>query len=329
MLEFIIINDNVPFQKRMKQCIQNVMKKQNMICQIKVYDDYIEEAYQVISKTKSGIKVYLLDMETPSMKLQDYVRKIRKYDFASPIIGFGDERFLFIALKCQFVDYINYFYPQWEHKLKESLSFWITRVAKKEHLRFTENDIQYELHTQEIAFLQRYKKKKTIIQTESCSYLVSYTLEELKPKLPSYFVYESRTRISNLHKTKLLNATIVNDKQTKKKEQPQKGKRYSPSIHQEAIYMYYNGATEEQILQKFGMHLNTLRIWIAKDKTEKYMQGKENQRILQQEIATLHSRNIKLTTENEVLKKEKRKADANCERFRKAVHILSESTEES
>lgn len=328
MLEFVIVNDNILFQKRIEQCIKNVMKKQSIIYCITIYDDYTEEAYQLTSKNKKNMKIYLLDMETPSNKLQDYVRRVRKYDFSSHIIGFGDKRFLYIALQNKFTSHINYFELQWEHKLKDIIKFLIARETKREVLRFTENEIQYTLHINEICFLQKYKRRKTVIQTDSCSYLVSYSLEELKHKLPSYFVYENRTRISNLHQTRFSNAPIVNTKQSKKKHQPQRGKRYSTEIHKKAIYMYYNGATEEQIMNEFGMHINTLRIWIAKDKTEKYQKSEQDQIQLQKEISVLHSKNIQLKTENEMLKKEKMKSDAACERFRKAVHILSSGDEQ-
>ncbi len=326
MLEFIVVNDNILFQKRIQECIKNVMKKQNTIYRITIYDDYTDEAYQIISKNKKNMKIYLLDMETPSNKLQDYVRKIRKYDFSSHIIGFGDERFLFVALQNKFTDYMNYFESQWEKKLKDILKFLLDRETKREILRFVENEIQYTLHINDICFLQRYKRKKTVIQTSTCSYLVSYSLEELKQKLPSYFVYENHARISNLHQTTFLNTPIMNNR--RKKHQPQRGKRYSDEVHQKAVYMYYNGATEEQIINEFGMHINTLRIWIAKDKTEKYQKSEQDQIQLQKEISMLHTKNVQLKAENENLKNEKMKSDAACERFRKAVHILSSGDEQ-
>lgn len=119
----------------------------------------------------------------------------------------------------------------------------------------------------------------------------------------------------------------MNDKQTKI-HQPQKGKRYSKQEHQQAIYMYYSGVPEEQIVKEFGMSMNTLQIWIAKDKTLKYQKSQIEKLNLQKQITVLHSKNKELKMENQNLKIEKRKADASCERFRKAVHILSESGDE-
>lgn len=328
MLEFVVVDDNLFFQLEIKKMIQNCMKRKNVSYQIFVYDDYTKGAYELTSKNKRNMRIYLLDTETPSKKIQDYVQKIRKYDFSSYMIGLGGEENLFLALRNMFTDYINYHQPQWKRKLKESIEFLLEYEVKREILRFIENDVQYTIHIDDIHFLERYKRKKTIIQTESCSYLISYTLEELKYKLPSYFVYKNPACIYNYNHLVISSASNVNDERTRN-HQPQKGKRYSKKDRQKALYMYYSGISEEQIIRKFGMHINTLRIWIAKDKTYKYQKSEFENLNLQNQITTLHSKNMKLKMENQNLKREKIKADATCERFRKAVHILSESGDET
>lgn len=334
MLEFVIINDNLLFQTKITSIIDDFMQKEKLAYHIYMYESYDASAYKLLKNCSQKLRIYILDMETPDGNVQDYVRKIRKKDASSFIIGMGSPKQELIALKYAFLSYFNYFNEQFLDQIKQTLMIIIKKEMNHKMLRFKERDIQYGIHIADIEYLQRYQKKKTIIQTQKCSYLVSFSLEELKHKLPEEFVYQNRDRVINFAQYQLKNmakhTVIVDSEQTKtaKSSYPQKGKRYTEEEKQHAINMYYNYKTESEIQKEIGMSINTLRIWVAKDKKEKFENQEKEHNELQQEIQILCNKNAKLETENEILKKEKRKSEQDCERFRKAVHILSEPSED-
>lgn len=333
MIEFIIVNDNLLFQTKIISTIETIMAKEKLAYHIRVYDDYNLSAYQLMQKRTQMMRIYILDMETPSGKIENYVRKIRKKDVTSTIIGIGNKKDYLTASKYLFLTCLNFFDSKLEEQLSRSLLLVIKRELNHNILRFTERDIQYGIHTQEIQYLERYQRKKTIIQTGSCSYLVSLSLEELKHKLSEEFVYQNHNHIINLAQYQLKNrihhTVIVDAERTKySKRQPQKGKRYTEEQKEKAIFMYYNCATETEIQKEIGMHINTLRIWVAQNKKQKLEKMEQENQKMQSEIENLCSKNIELETENKILKKQKRKSEQDCERFRKAVHILSEPSEE-
>ena len=148
MIEFIIVNDNLLFQTKMISTIEAIMVKEKLAYHIHVYDDYNVSAYQLMQKRTQMMRIYILDMETPTRKMEDYVRKIRKKDVTSTIIGIGNQKDYITVFKYLFLTCIDFFDTKFEEHLKQSLLFVIKNELNHKILRFTERDIQYGIHTQ-------------------------------------------------------------------------------------------------------------------------------------------------------------------------------------
>lgn len=87
MINFIICDDYKPYREITLKIIKNYLLNNEFEHNILEFDDYDDSFLNLIDEKIK--KVYILDIEVPSMSGLDVARRIRKKDSDSPIIFFS------------------------------------------------------------------------------------------------------------------------------------------------------------------------------------------------------------------------------------------------
>lgn len=134
MINIIICDDNIRDANKIEKIVKRYFNK--MEFNIYKYNDYDSKFLKIIDSDLVN-KVYLLDIETPSMSGIDVARRIRKNDYSSIIIflsGHDDLSRIVAKKNIMALNFINKF-DNLEHNLKHSLDLALSVVGKKEELK--------------------------------------------------------------------------------------------------------------------------------------------------------------------------------------------------
>ena len=111
MINFIICDDDLKFRKKVETAVDKYMMKNHTEYKIYLFDDY-DKSFLNIVKQKLPFKIYILDIEAPTMSGIDIARIIRNKDVDSALIFLtGHQELSQSVLKNEFVfiSFINKF----------------------------------------------------------------------------------------------------------------------------------------------------------------------------------------------------------------------------
>jgi len=210
MLRFILYDDNEHILKRSKQIINKIMMPYDIDYRINSFTDYNKHLDKIISDTKEQ-KIYLLDIELPSISGIDLAIKIREKDWNSVIIiltAHGECKNEVLNSRLMLLDYISKF-NNFEKRLEDSLNIAVKVLNGKRILVYRYNHITYRLSYDEICYVIKdgVEKKCIIVTDNGKKFLIGSSLKEMLEKLKPFFIQTHKSCIINLNKIKEINAS--------------------------------------------------------------------------------------------------------------------------
>lgn len=199
MLEFVICDDNKLITEKIANIIADVMMKNKLIYKTLIFHDYNNSFIKLINN-KECIRIYILDIETPSRSGIDIARIIREKDMESIIIFMtGHEELGPAILKKElwFLSFINKF-DNSDERLRHSIKKALQILGIQTKLHFEEKGVIYNISLNDILYITRDSiDRKSVIKTEHNEYRTYKTLLELQKLLDNRFVQTHRACIIN------------------------------------------------------------------------------------------------------------------------------------
>ena len=202
MINIIICDDNVKDANKVEKIVKDYMY--NIEYNIYLYNDFDKNFLKIIDADLAN-KIYLLDIETPSMSGIDVARRIRKDDYSSVIIFFSghDDLSRIIAKKnLMALNFINKF-DNLKENLKSSLDLALSIVGKKRRVKLYSKGIVYNLDIDKILYITRdtISRKSTII-CDNATYEVNISLKNIISELNEDFIQTHRACFVNKNRIK-------------------------------------------------------------------------------------------------------------------------------
>ena len=199
MINFITVDDNKLQRKMITNTIIKKMMSNKIEFSIKEFDDYNEELKSEIGNNVDTI--YILDLELPSIDGVDIAREIRyKYnDWNSPIIIITVHTSLYYEVykqRLQILDFISKS-DNVEKLLSENIDICLKIFNKEKVYRYTYKNVEYTINYNHIDYIQREGRKVRIVTTNG-NYYQNTSINQLKNKLPNYFLQSTKGIIINL-----------------------------------------------------------------------------------------------------------------------------------
>ena len=200
MLEFIICDDNKLITDKVVDTVSEVMMKNKLVYKTLVFNDYNNSFMKVIKK-KECMRIYILDIETPSRSGIDVARIIREKDMESIIIfltGHDELGPAILKKELWFLAFINKFDDS-EARLHNAIKKALQLLNVQSRLHFEEKGVIYNISLSDILYITRDSiDRKSVIKTEHNEYKTYKTLLELQELLDDRFVQTHRACIVNM-----------------------------------------------------------------------------------------------------------------------------------
>lgn len=225
MLNIIICDDDVSDVDKVEKIVKDYLK--NLDINIYKYYDFNKEFFKIVDLNLEN-KIYLLDIETPSMSGIDVARIIRKNDYSSVIIflsGHDDLSRIVAKKNIMCLNFINKF-DNLKYNLKKSLDLALTVVGKKRRVKFLSKGIVYNIDIDSILYITKETiSRNTIIVCDNNTYHLKMSMKSVIEELSSDFIqthracYVNKNRILKVDYKKLnimfdnmLTIDLVSDK---------------------------------------------------------------------------------------------------------------------
>ena len=200
MLNFIIVDDNKSQRKRNSNIVINNMMKNKIEFNIVEIEDYNDKLIDIISNNSLD-KVYILDIELPSLDGVEIARKIRyKYnDWNSPIIILTVHTSLYYEVykqRLQILDFIPKF-GSIDTSINEDIDICLRMLNKEKVYKYIYKNVEYNIKLSDINFIQR-DGRKTKIVTKNQTYYQNITINAIKSMLPTYFKISAKGTLINM-----------------------------------------------------------------------------------------------------------------------------------
>ena len=189
MINIIICDDNLMDANKIERIVKRHM--QGLEYQVHMFKDYNKDFMRILSSNLPN-KIYLLDIETPSMSGIDVARKIRRNDYESVIIfltGHDDLSRIIAKKNLMCLNFINKFDNLKAH-LMESLDIALKVVGKKRIIRLISKG--------------NVLARETIIVCDKKTYHIKMNMQDIVSQLSSDFIqvhrscYVNKTRIETI-----------------------------------------------------------------------------------------------------------------------------------
>lgn len=205
MINIIICDDNVKDANKIEKIVKRYFNKMDF--NVYKYNDYDNKFFKIVSSDLIN-KIYLLDIEAPSMSGIDVARIIRKTDYSSVIIflsGHDDLSRIVAKKNIMSLNFINKF-DNLEHNLKYSLDLALSVVGKKRRVKFESRNVIYNIALDNILYVTRDTlSRKSIIVCDNNIYEVYINLKNVVGKLGDDFVQTHRACYVNKNRVKVIN----------------------------------------------------------------------------------------------------------------------------
>ena len=199
MINVIICDDNKNDREKVINIVNDFMKRKELKNNNYIFDDYNKKFYNIVNK-KMPLKIYLLDIETPSESGIDVARKIRKNDVDSVIIFLtGHEELGHIILKndLMFLSFINKF-DDFTNRLNNSLLKALDLLKTRKIIRIIDRNVTYTIDLNDILYITKDSyERRTIIKTDYNEIKVNKSLTEIINMLDDRFIQTHRSCFIN------------------------------------------------------------------------------------------------------------------------------------
>jgi len=220
VLEFVVCDDDKKITNKVSKIIFEVMIKNKFIYKTIIFHDYNNKFLDLIKK-KSGIRIYILDIETPSRSGIDIAKIIREKDMESIIIfltGHDELGPTILKKELWFLSFINKF-DESDERLKKSLFKALQILNIQTKLHFEEKGVIYNISLNDILYITRDSiVRKSIIKTDNAEYKIYKPLIEIAKSLDDRFIRTHRACFVNKARVNSFNInkeTIYFDNGTK------------------------------------------------------------------------------------------------------------------
>lgn len=207
MIEFVICDDSKLITEKVANTISDIMMKNKLIYKTLIFNDYNNSFIKLI-ENKECMRIYILDIVTPSGSGIDVARIIREKDMESIIIFLtGHEEFGDTILKKElwFLSFINKFDDS-DNRLRKSIKKALQMLNVQTRLHFEEKGVIYNISLNDILYITRDSiDRKSVIKTEHNEYRTYKTLVELLNLLDDRFTQTHRACIINTERVTLIN----------------------------------------------------------------------------------------------------------------------------
>ena len=207
MVNFIICDDNRKDRDKVEQIVDKFMMKNQLHYEKHLFDDYDSNFLKLVKK-KIAFKVYILDIEAPSMSGIDVARIIRNRDVNSVLIfltGHNELAETVIRNDFLFLSFINKF-DNCEERLINALGECLKILGVRKNLRFKDNGILYTIAFDDILYITRDSvDRKCIIKTDYSEFRVNKTLTDMENMVSDAFTRTHKSCIVNLKRVVSIN----------------------------------------------------------------------------------------------------------------------------
>ena len=207
MIEFVVCDDSKVITEKVAKTIADVMMKNKLVYRTLICHDYNNSFMKLVEK-KECMRIYILDIVTPSGSGIDVARIIREKDMESIIIFLtGHEEFGDTILKKElwFLSFINKFDDS-DNRLKKSLKKALQILNVQTRLHFEEKGVIYNISLNDILYITRDSiDRKSVIKTEHNEYRTYKTLLELLKLVDDRFKQTHRACIVNTERVTSIN----------------------------------------------------------------------------------------------------------------------------
>ena len=205
MINIIICDDNVRDANKIEKLVKNYFNK--MDYNIYKFNDYNNKFLNLINVDLDN-KIYLLDIETPSMSGIDVARIIRKNDYCSVIIflsGHDDLSRIVAKKNLMCLNFINKF-DNLEKNLKYSLDLALSVVGKKRRVKLLSRGNIYNIDINRILYVTRDTlSRKSIVVCDNNTYQLNLNLKSVISELGEDFIQTHRACFVNKNRIQVIN----------------------------------------------------------------------------------------------------------------------------
>ena len=200
MLNFVVVDDNTVHRKNISKIIIKNMMNNKIEFKIYEYEEYSKDLLKYIKNDKCDT-IYILDLELKNSDGIDVARYIRNEvnNWISPIIIITAHTSLYYEVykqRLQILDFISKF-SDIKTNLSENIEICIRMLNKDKVYRYSYKNIDYTIHLSQIDYIQRDGRRTKLVTTDS-EYYQNISINEIKKKLPSYFIVSSKGIIINM-----------------------------------------------------------------------------------------------------------------------------------
>lgn len=204
MFNIIICDDNLRDANKIEKIVKKSLK--NYEYKIYMFNDYDKNFMKILNSDLLN-KIYILDIETPTMSGIDVARLIRKNDYTSVIIFLSahDDLSRIVAKKNLMVlNFINKF-DNLEKNLINSLSVALSLVGKKKRITLESGRNIYNINIDNILYVTRDTiGRKSVIVCDNDTYKLSINLKSIIKELGDEFIQIHRACFVNKNRIKTI-----------------------------------------------------------------------------------------------------------------------------
>lgn len=199
MIEFVICDDDKFITEKVFKTVSDIMMKNKLVYKTLIYYDYDDNFVNLINN-KSCIRIYILDIETPSRSGIDIARIIREKDMESIIIfmtGHDELGPSILKKELWFLAFINKF-EESDQRLRKSLLKCLEILNIKSRLHFEEKGAIYNISLNDILYITKDSSdRKSVIKTSNNEYKTYKTLLELLEMVDDRFIRTHKSCLVN------------------------------------------------------------------------------------------------------------------------------------
>lgn len=207
MVNFVIVEDNKFHMIRTKEIVLEFMMKNNFAFKIREVPIVDDKFYEMIKYGNAKQFIYILDFELGNTNAIDVARRIRKYDWKSPIIVFtvnGGMAYDTFKKRLQILDFVNKQYDA-EKNLHELFEICFRMLKISKEFRVNTNKGTYCIDYTDIKyFCKDTTGRKSVIITDVAEYKIPLTLSQIKDLVDDTFVYTHKSYLVNRKRIHLL-----------------------------------------------------------------------------------------------------------------------------
>jgi len=204
LINFVVVDSDKIHRKNTCEIIVKSMMSNQIDFKIREFLDFKETLKNYINTTEV-YSVYVIELNLSTCSGLEVCRYIRNYmnDWTSPIIIMNIDSSMYYDLlnqKLQILDFIPRL-SSIEKNLYEDLEICIKILNFSLVYKYTYKNIEYNIPMNKINFIQR-DGRRTKIVTRNNVYYQNITINEIKKKLPNYFIVSAKGTLLNMKNIK-------------------------------------------------------------------------------------------------------------------------------